>query len=172
LCIAKVYNLSFNSTVLVADNDDAITKGFKDVFTIEKRVNCWAHVHRNLTSQLKVFDEKLKKDIMFDIYSIQELFIDDLFEKACNLFEKKWEKHDSNIDKILSFFRENYVNSNNRWYEGYCNGLPSTTNALESTHAKIKEFIKTRLGMIEFLNECRMRIMLDFGHKFVPNVSL
>lgn len=159
LSVEKVYNQKINPKTLVADCDDAITNGFKQVFSLEKRVTCWAHVRRNIDDDLKIFDEQIKEDIFNDIYSIQELFRDDLFTIACELFEKKWKGKDSNVDKFLSDFKKNSVNKNNGWSEGFCNGLPSTTNALESTHAKIKDFVKTRLGLIEFLNECRENLV-------------
>ncbi|CAF0845906.1 unnamed protein product [Brachionus calyciflorus] len=127
----------------------------KEVFQIEKRVTCWAHVRRNIDDELKIFDDKIKSDIFEDIYSIQELFREDFFTQACELFEKKWINKNSNVDSFLKIFKKNYVLRNNGWSEGYCNGIPSSTNALESTHAKIKDFIKTRLGLLEFLNVCK-----------------
>ena len=46
-----------NPSILVADSADAITLGFKKVFYMKKRVNCWAHVIRNLeiNTQLVIF---------------------------------------------------------------------------------------------------------------------
>ena len=51
-------------------------------------------------------------------------------------------------------------NNNNGWYEGYYGDIPSTTNGLESSHEKIKDALKgKRLGLIEFLNECRENLI-------------
>ena len=57
-------------------------------------------------------------------------------------------------------------NNNNGWYEGYYGDIPSTTNGLESSHEKIKDALKgKRLGLIEFLNECRENLIKYWSQK-------
>ncbi|CAF0977403.1 unnamed protein product [Brachionus calyciflorus] len=40
------YQNTINFTTLIADNASAITNGFQKVFEMQKRVNCWDHVHK------------------------------------------------------------------------------------------------------------------------------
>ncbi len=37
---------------LIADDADAITNGFKSVFTLNRRGTCWAHGSRNIDKKL------------------------------------------------------------------------------------------------------------------------
>jgi hypothetical protein len=96
-----------------------------------------------------------KSNIRKDICSIQVLFNKNQFEIAVELFLKKWKaKKDSNVDTFLDYFKQQWCSiGNNAWYEGYAEGYPSTTNALESIHKYMKRgLLGSRLGLIRFLN--------------------
>ena len=58
----QLLNLQFNPSILVADCADAIANGFSSAFSNDfVRVNCWAHVHRNMQKQLlTIKSEKLR----------------------------------------------------------------------------------------------------------------
>ncbi|CAF1127657.1 unnamed protein product [Brachionus calyciflorus] len=109
MAVEKVYNEKIQPKILIADCDGAITNGFKEVFQLEKRVTCWAHVRRNIDDDLKIFDDKIKSDIFEDIYSIQELFREDFFIQACELFEKKMDKQEFKCRQVLLRFTHNLV---------------------------------------------------------------
>lgn len=52
------------------------------------------------------------------------------------------------IDIFIEYFINQWGARNQEWYEGYYNGIPSTTNGLESSHDKIKKaFRGKRLGL-------------------------
>ncbi|CAF1117015.1 unnamed protein product, partial [Brachionus calyciflorus] len=157
----NVYGFKISPTILVADNAPAITKGFESVFKLEKRVNCWAHVFRNIDKHLVRFSKEFKQKIKSDIYAIQEIFKPEFFQLAIQLFEKKWKlKKSSEIDDFIKYFIDQWGHNNNGWYEGYYGDIPSTTNGLESSHEKIKSALEGKiLGLIEFLNECRENLI-------------
>lgn len=48
----KICSFIYDPRILVADNASAITKGFKKVFTLIKRVDFWSHVDRNIDKNL------------------------------------------------------------------------------------------------------------------------
>ena len=83
----NVYGHKISPTILVADSAGAITLGFESVFKLEKRVNCWAHVLRNVKNQLVRFTPEIKKKVLDDINSIQDIFKPELFHHSINLFE-------------------------------------------------------------------------------------
>ena len=70
--LIKIHDYIYKPTALIADNAPAITNGFKHAFgSYSKRVSCWAHVIRNIDSQLKTIkNEKDKIQIRLDICSI------------------------------------------------------------------------------------------------------
>ena len=60
---AKVCLYEYNPTILVADSAKAITKGFKKVFTLIKRIDCWSHVDRNI-------DKNMNKHVLLFFLSL------------------------------------------------------------------------------------------------------
>jgi hypothetical protein len=48
-----IYNFEYNPRILVADSAKSITKGFKRVFDLKFRIDCWAHVDRNIDKNMK-----------------------------------------------------------------------------------------------------------------------
>lgn len=139
---------------LVADNASAIKNGFERVFTLERLVNCWAHVHRKISENMKGISDRLKIEILDDIAKIQVIFDKAIFEKAIELFKKKWKGFKNRkVDEFLAYFTTQWCSDrNNGWFEGCAPGLPSHSNALESIHYRVKEDLKgKRFGLIEFL---------------------
>ncbi|CAF0858135.1 unnamed protein product, partial [Brachionus calyciflorus] len=171
----RVYGHTITPTILVADSADAITIGFKKVFEMSKRVNCWAHVIRNIDKRLLVFVDTIKKSIRDDICNIQKIFREDLFLHATELFKKKWEeKKNSSINEFVEYFLLQWVAKDYGWYEGYIEDVcfPTTSNGLESSHDKIKEALKhKRLGLIEFLNECRSNLIEHWSRERSETIS-
>jgi hypothetical protein len=61
------------------------------------------------------------------------------------LFDTKWRNQDPAIDNFLDYFSKNWTKEGKcGWYEGYCQGLPSTSNALEATHTHMKSKMERR----------------------------
>jgi hypothetical protein len=59
----------------------------------------------------------------------------EIFEKAVELFKKKWNTEQA----FLNYFEREWLSDNSNWYEGVgvCN-VPSTNNALEAFNKVIK----------------------------------
>ena len=151
----SLYGTEYEPTALVADNADAISNGFKAAFpSATKRVNCWAHVIRNIDKHLKVVDQEERAKMRKDILDIQLQTNEARFFKAFDLFVEKWTtKKNSKINSFLDYFKYWRQPGNNAWYEGYDIDLPSTSNALESIHRYMKSgLLGTRLSLIQFLN--------------------
>uniref|UniRef100_A0A914WUV5 MULE transposase domain-containing protein n=1 Tax=Plectus sambesii TaxID=2011161 RepID=A0A914WUV5_9BILA len=114
----QVLNLQFNPSILVADCADAIANGFSSAFSNDfVRVNCWAHVHRNMQKQLlTIKSEKLRSQFTSDIEALQLAHTVDSFNMAVALFAEKWDAigEDSNetvkrqIEQCLQHFVEEY----------------------------------------------------------------
>jgi hypothetical protein len=56
----KKYNTDYNPNLLIADNAEAITNGFKSIFNSDrmKRFNCWAHVIRKVREKSNMIESK------------------------------------------------------------------------------------------------------------------
>jgi hypothetical protein len=109
-------------------------------------VNCWAHVLRNIDTELNKIESDTRLKIRHDIVTIQVLSTEQQFLTAIRLFDEKWKKlKDAKIDAFLSYFQTWCVNGRNGWYRGYLVGKPSTSNSLESKHRSIKDFSNNRL---------------------------
>jgi hypothetical protein len=77
---------------LIADNAEAISNGFRKVFDLEVRVNCWAHVSRLINDKLEPVTKEYQKALRKDIYKMQVIFQFELIAPAVRLFESKWKK--------------------------------------------------------------------------------
>ena len=157
----QVYNKTIDPRIIIADNAEAIANGFEQVFVCEKRINCWAHVIRKIDGRLNVFEDEFKKKIRADIFKIQTLSSELLFQDAVKLFDLKYRRYkNETLNSFLKYFDDEWIKKHPGWYEGYAIGMPSTTNGLESSHEKIKKALQQkRLGLIEFLNECKNNLI-------------
>jgi hypothetical protein len=97
----KVINVTIKPNILVADNAGAITNGFKNIFELDRRVNCWAHMIRKIDERLRSVKQH-KEAIRNDVISIQGIFDKDHFNVACKLFLKNGNrKHEA----LMIFWR-------------------------------------------------------------------
>ncbi|RNA27425.1 hypothetical protein BpHYR1_044614 [Brachionus plicatilis] len=114
-------------------------------------------LNRKIDIRLKAFEVDFRKKIRGDVFKIQTLTSDILFKEAVNLFDLKYRRFkNESLNSFLKYFNDEWVKKHSNWYEGYAFGIPRTTNGLESSHEKIKKALKLkRLGLIEFLNECK-----------------
>ena len=97
-----LFGQDYEPTTLIADSAPAITNGFRAVFTLENRVNCWAHAIRGIDDELKVIkDEKEKLAIRQDITMMQVSPTRSIFLKSLSLFQDKYKAH-KQLCKTLS----------------------------------------------------------------------
>ena len=163
--------------ILIADNAPEIENGFLQAFGpfTEKnwRINCWAHAIRNIKHIDKhIKDKENRIKIRADILNIQVVFNDKLFQTATTLLRTKWlklTKNESGTQVFLDYFRDNWVNKKNGWYEGFQLGIPSQSNAIESSHRhQIKSFgnIKQRSTCKRFINDTGKQLVEDWSLKY------
>ena len=69
----EILAYEYAPTILVADSAKSITKGFKKVFTLLFRIDCWAHVDRNIDKNMlkHVNEKKIRESIKADIDAFQ-----------------------------------------------------------------------------------------------------
>ena len=156
---AKVYE----PKILQSDSASAIVNGFMCAFDYDNvtdfiRLNCWAHVRRNLEKKINcVKDSEVKAELWRNIYLMQSAHDKPSFDLLCRLFLKKWRnKHKEDIDQFISYMNSNWIQMNSNWFEGAACGYPSTNNALEATNNDIKNSytFRERLPLGEFLVLC------------------
>ena len=71
---------------LIADDADAITNGFKSVFTLNRRGTCWAHGSRNIDKKLlNIKNEEKREAIRDDIWNLQLIHTKTVFDKGNDL---------------------------------------------------------------------------------------
>lgn len=149
LLITKLGLPSMEPRVLKADGADAIRNAFKATFNCEKHDMCWAHIRRFVDKKLSLIDELDDRDeVIADIDLIQLSQTNEIFDKAINIFIKKWIKEKD----FIEYFKKEWFDSHPEWYEGYAVNCLSTNNNLESTNRYIKEFttIRERHGKSTF----------------------
>ena len=86
---------------MIADNAGAITNCFKNIFELDRRVNCWAHMIRKIDERLRSVKQH-KEAIRNDVISIQGIFDKDHFNVACKLFQKNGNR---NQEALMIFWR-------------------------------------------------------------------
>lgn len=147
----------YKPNILIADNAPAITNAFVSTFSPENliRVYCWAHVYKRVQLKRSLIKDKKLRDIITkkELLMLQECSSNLIFEKASELWLKKF-KNNEMVNDFIEYFQKNWVENNSNWYEGYHNDVPSTNNALESTNRYIKDhgLERNRLGILQFLN--------------------
>ncbi|RNA23002.1 hypothetical protein BpHYR1_014999 [Brachionus plicatilis] len=149
--ITEAKEFDFCPNKLVADAAPAITNGFTKVFNHPfSRVICWAHVIRNIDSNLiTINDEPMRKSIRNQI-----------IRSISN--NKIGKKNNESVKVFSKYFNDVWLSdSNDAWYESYSLRTPSTNNALESTNRIIKDeaTFRKRLSVSDFLNMVSTKLL-------------
>jgi transposase-like protein len=115
---------------LVSDASEAIRNAFLLVFSAGKLIiMCWAHVRRNVVKHLHLVDEDYKDEIMVDIDALQLASNNENFDKAKDLFIKKWNSKKQN--EFINYMKSMWLSSHQNWYEGVAFNTPSHNNGLD-----------------------------------------
>ncbi|CAF4737801.1 unnamed protein product [Rotaria sp. Silwood2] len=132
-------------TALISDAADAIKNGFTNIFgSSYNQIMCWAHMKRKVNNRVCQIDDKhIAKEIIEDIEMLQLSNSTEVFKLASTLFVKKWnmnnkQKNESILD-FMNYFYNEWLKTNDGWYEGIQVYTPSTNNALEATNRTIKD---------------------------------
>ena len=134
--VQTVCNFDYRPTILIADGSAAITNGFKETFeNLSHRVMCYAYVIRNIDKNMKLITNQLSRSkIKKDIDNMPLSANPDIFKESIRLFNIKW----SEESVFLEYFRIEWVDQLDGWYEGYAIGIPSTNNGLEAVNLQVK----------------------------------
>lgn len=148
------YDLNWQPKILLADANEAITKGFAKIFEPpEIRLMCFSHVLKNLEKHFKTLNCNSLKD---DIIELQTCKNKNTFIKATQLFLEKWKSIEGyeQIKIFIKYFNSEWIEKNSNWYEGIAIGYPSTNNGLESISASLKKehTLREKLPVKQFLN--------------------
>ena len=138
---------------LIADASLAIRNTFNAVFGEGLIIiMCWAHVRRNIVKHLYLVNETLKEEIMEDIDTLQLSSSEEVFEKAKDLFIKKYKKQ----TEFISYMKDMWFSSHRHWYEGAALSTPSHNNGLESHNLVVKKegTFRERMPLSRFFHQC------------------
>lgn len=167
-------DLQWNPTILLADGSEAITNGFQAVFSHPfTRLMCFFHVRKQVDMYLRpLTKDQLGPRLKGDIYALQTCASTEHFEKASQLFLKKWRmtKTDDRIRDFIDYFEKEWFLTLPNWYEGAAPGFPSTNNGLEATNAVIKKenTLRERLPVGQFLT-CAANMMRRWSQQRDPH---
>lgn len=160
-------NGEFNPTVLISDAAPAIRNAFYEVFESAKQnVICYIHVQRNISKQSYKTDDN-KKLIMQDFLTIQKSAHETEFDKACELFIKKWTPAEP---EFCAYFPAEWLRKDTKnWYDGYSPFVPAHNNGQEgfNLHIKRDHTMRERLPFNTFkvvLNE----MIRDMSERYDP----
>ncbi len=138
---------------LIADPSEAIRNAFIAVFGEGLIIiMCWAHVRRNIVKHLYLVNETLKEEIMENIDTLQLSSSEEVFEKAKDLFIKKYKKQ----TEFISYMKDMWFSSHWHWYEGVALSTPSHNNGQESHNLVVKkeETFRERMPLSRFFHQC------------------
>lgn len=163
-CVEKEIGRNFEPKIIIADAAEAITKGFSLIFGENYvRIQCWAHVVRNLLKKMK--DLKINEDkrilILDDIKFIQRAHNKSSFILSTKLFAKKWESEVI----FIRYFIDNWINKNCGWSSSTYPGVPKTNNSLEAVNNTLKRFytIPQKLVFTEFM-QILLQVVSDWSN--------
>lgn len=145
--------------VLISDCSHATINGFKEIYKDSENIICWAHVVMNIKK--KTFHRKYNQELILkDIKILQLAPSMQVFKTGSDLLFNKWIEKEP---EFMQYFKPQWLDKNNTWFEGAKNFTPSTNNALEATNGRIKtDFtFRERATLSQFKN----RIM-DIVNKF------
>lgn len=117
---------------------------------------CWFHFTEAVEKRLLTIEDKETRKLINDhIYIIHISKDEQEFIQSTSLFFKYWTaKNDASINQFLDYFRKNWIDKNENWYEGAGLYHPSTNNGLESFNRDIKDegIVRVRQLMGSFLD--------------------
>ena len=153
--------------VLLADAAEEITHGYEQVYGEPVyRIYCWIHMERNFKKHLASkgigTSQKIIGPIIADLQNIQIQMSETKFKKSASLFATKWQNHydneiqakSSQMRDFLKYFEDNWIKKRTGWYEGYAQGYPSESNAIESNNRVLKneQTMRVRMPVSQFIN--------------------
>ena len=95
-----------------------------------------------------------REEVMIAIDALQLSSSTEIFDKAKELFIKKW--NTKKQKDFINYMQEIRFSTHHNWYEGTANNTPSQNNALESHNLVIKkeDTFRERIPLSRFLQQC------------------
>ncbi len=113
---------------------------------MSKRIHCLAHVLRAIDRKLNTIKEKkIRLAIRQDIVNFHHYAREDNFITIIRLMIQKWKTKYADNTTIIKDFVDDYFNKmwssplRMGWFDHYCDNVPVTNNAIESTNRYVKE---------------------------------
>ena len=107
--------------------------------------------------------QKIIGPIIADLQNIQIQMSETKFKKSASLFATKWQNHydneiqakSSQMRDFLKYFEDNWIKKRSGWYEGYAQGYPSESNAIESNNRVLEDeqTMRVRMPVSQFIVE-------------------
>ena len=90
----------------------------------------------------------------------------EVFDDAAKLFIKKYKTEKD----FIAYFKKEWLDTHEGWYEGYAKNTPSTNNALESSNRYVKDngTLRARLDLSMFLSVAK-QIIRNFSFERNPH---
>ena len=143
-------------SAIVGDGASAITSAVSAQFPGCLRINCWAHVFRNIELIVRALPVGVKASILSDFKFVQEACTLEMFNAARVLFVEKWSQVRI-VEAKLALIIARHLTHDASWYEGYAIFSPSTNNALERFNLTLKRTYsdRQRLSVTEYIRRIR-----------------
>ena len=127
---------------------------------------CFFHVTQAIKPKIEsLSDPEIQHSLNIDIREIQRCQSTQLFNKAIQLFNKKYSNINTRVNEFIDYFNKQWVKSHPGWYEGFLGKKgPSTNNGVESLNAHIKRSKTLR-------KKLSLRVFLDLIIKMVTESS-
>lgn len=158
----------FHPKVLISDAAPAIRNAFYATLeSAEQNVVCYIHVQRNISK--RPYNSKSNKEqIMKDFLIIQTSASEIEFDRACDLFLKKWTAAEP---EFCRYFKSEWMQKGTKnWYNGYSPFVPAHNNAQEgfNLHLKRDHSLRERLPFNTFKIALKAMI-LDLSERYEPS---
>lgn len=124
---------------MISDAARSIQNAFRVVFGENNTIIvCWFHMKEAVKGHMERYISDQKTRILFwiDLDDLQLSKSIKFFDRAAELFVKKWERVSSDF---MDYFRAEWLCKNRNWYESCAILVPSTNNCLESFQRTIKD---------------------------------
>eukprot|EP00477_Mikrocytos_mackini_P002266 GAHX01002500.1.p1 GENE.GAHX01002500.1~~GAHX01002500.1.p1 ORF type:complete len:392 (+),score=29.70 GAHX01002500.1:115-1176(+) len=130
-------SISFNPKYMITDGARAIETAISTTLPSSEHLQCWVHMARNVFKRIPTQNRELRNSFSSDFNYLQRAFNKILFIKAADKLINKYAEHSSFVS-FLNFFKENYIESHSKWYQGCSWNTCHSTNAIEGFNLALK----------------------------------
>ncbi|XP_060969793.1 protein FAR1-RELATED SEQUENCE 6-like [Cannabis sativa] len=150
--LKTMMGIDFLPNVIVTDRELALINAIEKVFPAAKHLLCRYHISNNvLTKCRKKFESKEKWDNFLSDWNILTLSSSESeYNKRLKALEENYGRYSQAIDYVkdvwLNKYKEKFVSA---WTNLVMHFGTTTTNRVESAHAKLKRYLRSSQGNFE-----------------------